>query len=317
MAETRNNPLRPAHGGDGRRAGGNPFKMRDLREAAEEAQPLVHLIRKGIRCGTEKRGFAEPEGLTPLRILVDASDGFIPLWGPNVTLRWRFQERSMRYFEDPGAAKEAIEDLFGRALLAWGDAVPVKFTMDKDLWDFEIVMSASDDCDGGGCVLASAFFPDPGRHELWMYPKMFQQNETEQLETLVHEIGHIFGLRHFFAQVDEKRWPSEVFGTHAEFSIMNYGEKSKLTKADKTDLKNLYRSAWSGKLRDINGTPIRFMRPFHEAGMPASGRGIFGWGAAAAMQGVCLPEDVSAFPVTPTGGNGNGGGGRRRSRARK
>jgi hypothetical protein len=73
-------------------------------------------------------------------------------------------------------------------------------------------MRTGDNCTPSGCVLASAFFPDSGRHQLVLYPKMFSQSKKEQIETLIHEIGHIFGLRHFFANVSETVWPSEIFG---------------------------------------------------------------------------------------------------------
>ena len=245
-------------------AGTSPFQLRKANEAAREADLRVHLIRKGVRCGTEKRGYATPENRTPARIVVDASEGFIPLWAKDTTLRWRFQERSMASFEDPEAATVEIEALFGDALLKWGDAVPVKFARRNDAWDFEIVMSSSDDCDpNGGCVLGSAFFPDAGRHELWLYPKMFTQSRKEQVDTFIHEIGHVFGLRHFFANITEKRWRSEIFGKHEPFSIMNYGDQSELTNADRSDLKRLYRMAWDGELTEINGTPIRLVKPFH------------------------------------------------------
>jgi matrixin len=244
-------------------SGTGPFHMRDATKAAREAGPLVHIIKKGVRCGTEKRGHATPQDRPPARIVVDASEGFVPLWAQDTTLRWRFQERSMLNFEDPEAAKAAIEELFGEALLKWGDAMPVKFAKRTDAWDFEIVMSSSDDCDANGCVLAMAFFPDQGQHELWLYPRMFTQIRKEQIDTFIHEIGHVFGLRHFFANITERRWRSEIFGRHEPFSIMNYGAQSELTSADKSDLKKLYQMAWSGELTDINGTPIRFVRPFH------------------------------------------------------
>jgi hypothetical protein len=47
---------------------------------------------------------------------------------------------------------------------------------------------------------------------------------------------------------------------------MNYGPDSRLTEADKTDLKKLYQLAWSGQLTHINGTPIKFVKPFHTIG---------------------------------------------------
>jgi hypothetical protein len=166
-------------------------------------------------------------------------------------------------FADPAAAKAEIEQLLAEAILSWGDAAPIGFAQRHDAWDFEIVVRNADDCDINGCVLASAFFPDAGRHQLVIYPQMFTQSKKEQIETLVHEIGHIFGLRHFFAQVEESAWPSAIFGEHNKFSIMNYGEASMLTDADRADLKKLYQLAWAGELAAINGTPIRFVKPFH------------------------------------------------------
>jgi hypothetical protein len=226
----------------------------------------VHVFGHGVRCHTEQRGHPTPRGRSPLKIVVDASEGFIPLWAQDVVLRWRFHEQSMRAFANPAAARTEIRTLFGEALLAWGSAAPVKFAERDDAWDFEIVMMKADDCDASGCVLASAFFPDAGRHELTLYPKLFEQTRQEQVETLVHEIGHVFGLRHFFANISEIEWPSQIFGTHSAFSIMNYGSDSVLAPKDKSDLKRLYQLAWSGKLLHINTTPIKLMRPYHESG---------------------------------------------------
>jgi hypothetical protein len=234
--------------------------------SARGADSEVHVFGNKVVCDTEPRGHATPRGRSPLEIVVDASEGFIPLWAKNTTLRWRFRETSMRTFKNVRAAQASIRRLFGEALLAWGDAAPVKFSEKGDAWDFEIVMRKADDCDATGCVLASAFFPDAGRHKLLLYPEMFQQSHQEQVDTLVHEIGHVFGLRHFFANVSETEFPSEIFGVHKAFSIMNYGNKSRLTQNDKVDLKRLYQLAWSGRLTEINGTPIKFVRPFHTIG---------------------------------------------------
>lgn len=251
----------------------DPFALSDnepgrlARERTDEdSSSRVHLLRNGIRCDTEARGYAEPRGESPFKIVLEASEGFIPLWARNTILRWRFREQSMSHFANPAAAKDEIRKLFGEALVAWGEAAPVRFTEDKDVWDFQIVMRGADDCDGTGCVLASAFFPDSGRHEFVMYPQLFTQSREEQVETFIHEIGHIFGLRHFFAQIHEKKWPSEIFGEHKPFSIMNYGSMSALADADREDLALLYQSAWSGTLTHVNGTPIRFVKPYHTLG---------------------------------------------------
>ena len=251
----------------------NPLEMKKdasspvrMRMPEERKADDVHVLSKGRRCDTDTRGYARPRNRDPRKIVVDASEGFIPLWASNTSLRWRFRETSMEVFEDPGAAKAAIEGLLADAILAWGDAAPVKFVKRTDAWDFEIVMRARKDCDANGCVLASAFFPDAGRHQLEIYPSMFEQSATEQVETLAHEIGHVFGLRHFFANVSEAAFPSVIFGEHKPFSIMNYGAESQLTDADRSDLKRLYQLARSGELTKIGSSPIRLVKPFHTLG---------------------------------------------------
>ena len=227
-----------------------------------EFKELFHSLGKGNVCDTESKGHSAPQNRSPLEIVLDASEGFIPLWGKNSTLKWRFQKRSFARFRNGAALKRAIKTIFGKSLIAWGNAAPVKFTENNDIWDFEIIMVSQNNCSGGGCVLASAFFPDPGRNEIRIYPKFFDQTEKEQIETMIHELGHVFGLRHFFAKISETAWPSEIFGVHNKFSIMNYGNLSALTADDKNDMARLYQSAWAGGINNINGTPIKFIKPY-------------------------------------------------------
>lgn len=241
-----------------------------LREGADILGDDVHLIRDGVVCDTERRGRATPGDASLLEIVLDASRSFIPLWERGTTLHWRFQEASFARYENPVAARAAIETLFGEALLLWGDAAPVRFARDDDTWDFEISVRSQDRCDQRGCVLARAFFPDAGRHELVIFPKMLEETREEQVETLAHEIGHIFGLRHFFALVSEADAPAVVFGQHGRFSIMNYGTDSRMSDADRADLKDVYAQAWSGALTSINRTPIRLVQPYHASGTPAA-----------------------------------------------
>ncbi|AXS42633.1 reprolysin-like metallopeptidase [Breoghania sp. L-A4] len=230
--------------------------------ARDRLEGVTHIYHGGARCETETRGYPNPKNRSPLELVLDATKGFIPLWDTDVTLNWRFQEQSLLAFQDPEAVKSYMRDLLGEALLAWGNAIPVRFSETSDPWDFEIVVSAQDNCNAVGCTLARAFFPDAGQHEIVVFPRMLQQDRAEQVETMAHELGHVFGLRHFFANVSETAFPSEVFGTHNRFTIMNYGSDSTLTKTDREDLIKLYQAVWTGLLTHVNGTPIRLFRPY-------------------------------------------------------
>ncbi|KAH7054922.1 peptidase M10A and M12B matrixin and adamalysin [Linnemannia elongata] len=234
---------------------------------SQETPFPVHLYKKGSRkCVTDSIGQTTPKGKSETALVLDAVPGFIPLWDVNVTLYYRFQERSLqKYTSDATATKQVIRDRLTEALQRWGSAVPVRFMENNAIWDFEIAMRADEDG-----ILASSFFPDGGQHELVIYPAMFDQPDDEQIDTLIHELGHVFGLRHFFAPAREKAFPYELWGQQSEFSIMNYEdlttptqEESILTRRDKYDLTKLYDLVWSRKLRQINGTPIVLFKPFH------------------------------------------------------
>jgi hypothetical protein len=226
------------------------------------AKEYRHIYNKHVICVTDSKGYAQPDNKDLTEIRVDSSNGFIPLWDKSVSLNWRFNKSFGGQFKNPGAAKAGIRKLFGEAIVAWKEACPIKFHEDNGAWDFEIAMHPTD-CDNSGCVLASSFFPDQGQHTFYIYPTMLQQSHQEQKETIEHEMGHIFGLRHFFANISETQWKSELFGTNSPFSIMNYGVKSKLTPNDIKDLKRLYHLVWSGELTEINGTKIKKFVSYH------------------------------------------------------
>ena len=240
----------------------NPFAFRADAETADLSREHGYAVNKKEHiCRTDPSG-------SPFELVLHNPDGFVPLWAKGVELKWRFQEASLLGFQNKQAVKSQVTMLLNSALELWGPAVPVKITQSDNEWDFEIVVRDSNDCTPQGCTLAQAFFPDSGRHKLLLFPRLFQESIEEQIETLAHELGHVFGLRHFFAAEQEKAWPSLIFGTHNHFTIMNYGDDSQLTDFDKQDLRALYESVWNGTLTQINGVPIHLFQPYHLAGTP-------------------------------------------------
>ena len=143
----------------------DPFALLDGAKLEKAKSAHVHVFGNGFKCRTESRGYATPQNKNIFEIVVDASEGFIPLWAKGTTLRWRFQEASLAQFANPNAAKTQIRKLLANALLAWGDAVPIKFTEKSDNWDFEIAVKEADDCEAiaplgdGADVVASVPLP--------------------------------------------------------------------------------------------------------------------------------------------------------------
>ena len=188
------------------------LQLKDEQVILTDTDDLVHVYRGNVVCDTDTRGFSTPKNKDPLELVLDSPNGFISLWHEGAVLRWRFQKRSISRFDDPDKIMRTVEKRLGEALMKWGDATPVTFKKASHNVDFEIVVEEKKKCSLRGCTLARAFFPDSGRHNLIIFPTLFQQSKAEQVETLIHELGHIFGLRHFFAQEKEKGRRSELYG---------------------------------------------------------------------------------------------------------
>ncbi len=246
----------------------------------------------GFRCATEEKivekstanfrsmfgNIQIPEiDLRKIRVGLLVEEPIIPLWGllgeSKQLLTWEFYDDSLgdyflnlsnsrELFGNKNELKKYIRDLIIESMQLWGDSSPYILQESDGITDFRVKVKVFDNCNPKGCVLASAFFPSDEDKELVLYPILFKQTRNKQVETIVHELGHIKGLRHSFAQ-EEIGWPNALFGHDNPISIMNYGVNSQLTDIDKEDLRKLYQAVWSGRLKELNNMPIKLYYTLH------------------------------------------------------
>lgn len=77
------------------------------------------------------------------------------------------------------------------------------------------------------------------------------------MNTLLHEIGHIIGLRHEFA-LDREEEPAQRFGSQNKQSVMSYEPINNIQDTDIKDVKAFYDLKNKSLL---NGVPITDYTP--------------------------------------------------------
>lgn len=223
----------------------------------------VHVLGSCQVCSTERRARTREEIESSL--IIEPTSGKLLFWAENQILHWRFGEASFMRYKKPELIKAAVRSVFFKAITAWGDSAPIRFKEEQDAYDFEIHLMPIDDIQAGSYTAARSFFPDSGQHRLRLYPAFFEKipDEKERVDALIHELGHVFGLRHFMAFENGPVFSGAVYGANNPLTIMNYGALSELTPQDKSDLSSLYREVWSGRLTNVNRTPVELVRPWH------------------------------------------------------
>ncbi|KAI1765779.1 hypothetical protein GGR53DRAFT_465080 [Hypoxylon sp. FL1150] len=93
--------------------------------------------------------------------------------------------------------------------------------------------------------LATAFFPYRARQKrqptMYIYEIAFTTSYHEMFSLFCHELGHMLGLRHEFAQTDpiEQRMHSVLIGVKNERSIMNH-LSAEIQESDYAGVRELY-----------------------------------------------------------------------------
>ncbi|KAK1757916.1 hypothetical protein QBC47DRAFT_412001 [Echria macrotheca] len=182
--------------------------------------------------------------------------------------RWAKPAGLQYYIVKDGFADDEFRDVekaFREAADEWSGldfGVHLKQTPDRTKANFLIkhfIPSKADDR-----TLASAFFPSDKDREVLVYRATLVDESWRKLlkNTFLHEIGHILGLRHEFANdpdPDPKRAGqnreslAHLFGSVNPHSVMSYDVPPQINDLDKKDVVGFYRLLNGTK---IDGVPV-------------------------------------------------------------
>ncbi|KIL88613.1 hypothetical protein FAVG1_07860 [Fusarium avenaceum] len=187
----------------------------------------------------------------------DKPDSLVIGYGPIIP-RWdvtRSGGAKLQYlvredtFPDATKAKFAAKE-FQAAADTWAEletGVTFSETTDRDSANFYIVYKVNTGSDERG-ALAQAFFPHEVDEDVIVYSFAFEgENKSILKEIFLHEIGHIFGLRHEFAiegDSDGNKPEGEgakLFMEKNEYSVMSYKFPPRIQDSDRTQTVAFYK----------------------------------------------------------------------------
>ncbi|KAH0542210.1 hypothetical protein FGG08_003332 [Glutinoglossum americanum] len=164
----------------------------------------------------------------------------IPRWKKGSTVKWA---ASYTGYPTLNHATYAASQL-NAATEVWNSLdIGVTFEWVTDLEDAAFVLVYGGD---QGTVLAESFFPnEEPLNTVFVYQGAFQPGSKNiQKEIFLHELGHILGLRHEFADRPFRGNPTEggaiAFGERNEFSVMSYNFPPTIQESDKRDTRAFY-----------------------------------------------------------------------------
>lgn len=199
------------------------------------------------------------EGMPPLpneqQTVLDRSRATVNLENGKRDIWSAEQKNNLTYkLSALGSNHDAVTSLMHRATAEWECAADIDFLQvsSNEITPLFIVRSATTDEEQNNPDLVThPFYPGRYARELVLYQRFFNKTDTERLSTLLHDLGHILGLRHEHIWNDPTQqeltlFPADLLTTVDTSSIMydsskpGYTGDGKLSALDKRGIMSLY-----------------------------------------------------------------------------
>ncbi|RFN48797.1 matrix metalloproteinase-11 [Fusarium flagelliforme] len=202
-------------------------------------------------CITQKGdepAFAGSESNIP-SIVVGLST-IIPRWTNSTTIKWFIRADKFPSDEEAAIAASAL-DAAANEWNAVNFGVTVYQTTDKKEANFNLVYR--DNPPDRPTVLARAFFPHQEDRDVVVFKYgMDAKNRYRLKNVFLHELGHVFGLRHEFAIVKEGRGAKRFMNENKE-SVMAYNKIPTVQESDREEIRAFYQLENGA---DVDGSPV-------------------------------------------------------------
>ncbi|KAI8965261.1 hypothetical protein F5Y11DRAFT_344704 [Daldinia sp. FL1419] len=186
---------------------------------------------ESVTVGNESNTLDGGNVCTACDVITTRGDGlrlYAYRWTPGAILTWSTDRDSFPDDDKASLARYGLE----RAAAKWNEGkIGVTFKEVEDDQPALIRLTYKFFSREKPTLMAEAFFPGSlGDQRLYVYELSFRvvgSDLNSMAGVLCHELGHILGLRHEFAQEAEaeRLYPSYLLGQRNGSSIMNYFEK--------------------------------------------------------------------------------------------
>lgn len=187
----------------------------------------------------------------------------IPRWNTSpsqhTTLKWFLKADGFPSADVAMAAAEAINhaaEAMNQAAREWNNmafGVIVSQTMDEAAANFNLIYKVNGPTEDMEGVYAEAFFPNQAHRDVIVYEFGMEESNRYKLKNVfLHELGHVFGLRHEFA-LEEEGDGAKQFMKPNKDSVMDYNDLPTIQETDKEGIRQFYKLADRTK---IDGSPV-------------------------------------------------------------